>query len=54
MNSLGITYMFYNLCLLENIRISTDTIQLVSVKDWTITIILVIALGCVVYKIIED
>jgi len=44
--------MFYCLSFIENI--STDTILLVGIKDWTITIILVIALGCVVYKIIED
>ena len=52
--SVGITHMFYNLCLLENIRISTDTIQLVGVRDYTITIILVIAVGCIVYYIRND
>ena len=50
--SVGITHMFYCLSFIGNI--STDTNQLVGVRDYTITIILVIAVGCIVYYIRND
>jgi len=49
MNILGITHMFYCFGFIENIRI-----QLMDVRDYTIAIILVIIVGCIIYYIRND